>query len=107
MTRVQKSIRGTWEAEDRIELGNNRVLKVSTHKVSSGSLVTTATVHLYDGNFLSHRMFTDFSQRLMTADVRCTERNVTLQHADAMTKLGEIKEAITAWYVSKGESVPA
>ncbi len=107
MTKVQKGMRGTWEAKDSIELGNDRVLQVSTHKTSDGSLVTTATVHLRDGQFLSHRMFTDFSQRLAARMLRCTEKNVTLQHADAMRlrELTALKEAITAWYVAKGECV--
>lgn len=107
MTRVQKGMRGTWEAKDSIELGNNRVLQVSTHKVSDGSLVTSATVHLRDGAFLSHRMFTDFSQRMMTAAIRCSEKNVTEQHAQCMVKLAELKEAITVWYIAKGEAVAA
>lgn len=107
MTTVQKGLRGTWEAQDHIELGNDRVLRISTHKVSDGTLVTTATVQIRDGNFLSHRMFQDFSQRMMTADARCTEKNVAAQHAECMKKVDELKEAVTAWYVSKGEALPA
>ena len=107
MTTVQKSIRGTWEAKDSIELGNDRVLQISTHKTSDGTLVTTATVHLRDGAFLSHRMFTDFSQRMMTAKVRCTAKTVATQHADCMKRINEVHSAITAWYVSKGECIPA
>ena len=109
MTTVQKSIRGTWEAQDHIELGNDRVLRIHTHKVSDGSLVTSATVQIRDGAFLSHRMFTDFSQRLTARMLRCTEKNVTLQHADVMRlrELTALKEAVTAWYVAKGEAVVA
>ena len=101
MTVVQKSVRGTWEAQDSIELGDDRVLKFHTHKVSDGALVTTATVQLRDGRFLSHRMFTDFSQRLMTAQVRCTEKNVAAQHTEAIAKLAEIKEAVAAHYAKE------
>lgn len=100
MTVVQKSVRGTWEAQDHIELVAARVLKIHTHKVSDGTLVTTATVHQQDGNFLSHRMFTDFSQRMMTAQVRCTEKNVAAQHAAAMAKINEVHSAITVHYVN-------
>ena len=107
MTVVQKSIRGTWEAQDHIELGNDRVLRINTHKVSDGSVVTSATVQIRDGMFLSHRMFTDFSQRMMTAAIRCSEKNVTEQHAQCMVKLAELKEAITVWYIAKGEAVAA
>ena len=101
MTIVQKSIRGTWAAEDKIDLGNNQVLQISTYKVSSGALVTTATVSKRDGAFLSHRMFTDFSQRMMTAAVRCSEKNVAAQHAEAMGKLAELKEAVAAHYAKE------
>ena len=101
MTIVQKSIRGTWAADDKIELGNDQVLQVSTHKVSCGDLVTSATVSKRDGGFLSHRMFTDFSQRIMTRAVRCSEKNVAEQHAEAMTKLAELKEAIAAFYAKE------
>ena len=101
MTVVQKSIRGTWEAQDHIELGNDRVLRINTHKVSDGSIVTSATVQIRDGMFLSHRMFTDFSQRMMTADVRCSEKNVAAQHAEAMGKLVELKEAVAAHYAKE------
>ena len=107
MTVVQKSVRGTWEAQDHIELGNDRVLRINTHKTSSGEVVTTATVQLRDGMFLSHRMFTDFSQRMMTAEIRCSEKNVAAQHAECMKKLNELKEAVTAWYIAKGEALPA
>ena len=101
MTVVQKGVRGTWEAQDHIELGNDRVLRINTHKVSDGSVVTTATVQIRDGMFLSHRMFTDFSQRMMTAAVRCSEKNVAGQHAECMKKLPELKEAVAAHYAKE------
>ena len=102
MTIVQKSIRGTWAAEDKIDLGNNQVLQISTYKVSSGALVTTATVSKRDGAFLSHRMFTDFrSQRMVNAAVRCSEKNVASQHAEVMGRLAEIKEAIAEHYAKE------
>ena len=101
MTVVQKSIRGTWGAEDNLELGNGRVLRISTHKVGGGLIVSTATVLNHDGHFLSHRMFTDFSQRMMTAAVRCSEKNVAAQHAEAMGKLAELKEAVAAHYAKE------
>lgn len=105
MTRVRKDIRNNWAAEDSIDLVANRVLQIQTRKTSDGTVVTSATVHVKDGEFLSHRMFTDFSQRLMTAKIRCTEKNVTQQHAEAMTKRNELLSAVTAWYAKIGETV--
>lgn len=101
MTIVQKSIRGTWEAVDEIELGSGRVLKVSTHKVSSGDIITTATVLKREGGFLSHMMFQDFSQRLLVSAVRCTEKNVTAHHATALMQLGTVRQAIDAHYAKE------
>ena len=101
MTTVHKDIRGSWRAQNDYELGNNKVLQISTSKVSDGSIVTRATVHMHDGAFLSHRMFTDFSQCIKTSRDRCTEKNVTAQHTAAVAKLAEIKEAVTAWYAKE------
>lgn len=101
MTYLRKDIRNNWAAEDSVDLVANRVLKIQTRKTSDGTVVTSATVHVKDGNFFSHSMFTDFSQRLMTAKIRCTEKNVAQQHAEAMTKRDELLSAITAWYAEK------
>ena len=101
MAKVYKDIRNGWRAQDDYELGDKKVLQISTSKVSSGSIVTRATVHMHNGAFLSHRMFTDFSQCLKTSRDRCTEKNVAAQHAEAVGKLEEIKEAITAWYAKE------
>ena len=98
MTIINKDIRNNWHAIDSIDLVANRVLQVSTSKVSDGTIVTRASVHVKEGGFLTHRVFTDFSQRMMTAAIRCTEKNVTLQHLEAMAKINEIHSAITAHY---------
>ena len=98
MTSIRKDIRNNWRAEDSIELGSNRVLQVTTVKVSSGEIVTRASVHKRAGGFLSHMMFQDFSQCLKTSQSRCTEKNVTAQHNEAMKQIDAIKEAVTAHY---------
>ncbi len=101
MTIVQKSIRGSWEAVDELEIGSDRVLKVSTHKVSSGDIVTTATVLKRDNGFLSHMMFRDYSKRLLVSAVRCTEKNVTAHHATALMQLGTVRQAIDLHYAKE------
>ena len=105
MTTVRKGVRGTWEAEDSIDLVALRVLKIHTHKVSGGQLVTTATVHTKDNGFLSHMMYADFSHAITVSKDRCTEGNVTAQHAAAMAGINQIHSAITAHYVKKDEAV--
>jgi hypothetical protein len=104
MTFTSKDIRGNWRAEDSINLAPaGKVLQIVTNKTSDGTIVTRATVSTRDGGFLSHMMFQDFSQRLMTAKIRCTEKNVSAQHADAMARLAEVQSAVTAWYAAKQE----
>lgn len=98
MTTVYKDIRNNWSAEDNITLDDKRVLRVTTIKVSDGSIVTRATVSIREGQFMSHRMFTDFSACLKTSRNRCTEKNVVAQHEEAMTKRPELLEAVDAWY---------
>jgi hypothetical protein len=101
MTTVHKDFRGSWRAQDDYELSDKQVLQISTSKVSDGSIVTRATVHMHDGDLLSHRVFTDFSQCIKTSRDRCTAKNVATQHAAAVDKLAEIKEAVTAWYAKE------
>lgn len=105
MTLVSKDIRNNWEARDTVRLAHPWELQITTMKASDGLLVTRASVHKKEGGFNTHRMFTDFSQRLMTAKVRCTEKNVIVQHTDAMTRKEEVLEAVKAWYEAKGETV--
>lgn len=101
MTKLHKDFYKNWRAQDDYELDGGKVLQLSTSKVNGGSIVTRATVHIHDGDFLSHRMFTDFSQCIKTSRDRCTEKNVAAQHAEAVGKLAEIKEAVTAWYAKE------
>lgn len=58
-------------------------LSVSTSKVSSGSLVTSASVNTLstDGNSSMHAMFTDFNKRLLVSKPkRVTIKVVEEQH---------------------------
>ena len=98
MTTVQKDMRGNWRAKDVIQLGNNKVLEIATHKVGDGSIVTSATVNIMEGGFATHRVFTDFSKRLLTSKVRCTEKNVGSLHETCMVNVPALKEAIAAFY---------
>jgi len=103
MTTICKDIRGAWRAEDTVDLAAERVLIITTHKVSDGSIVTRASVSVRDGAFLSHRMYRDFSQCIKISRDRCTAKVVSAQHADAVAKLPELQEAVTAWYAVNRE----
>ena len=105
MTYLRKDIRGSWSAKDEIELGANRVLSISTTKVSSGAIVTRASVAVRDGAFLSHMMYRDFSKQLIVSQLRCTEKNVAAQHAEAMAQINTVHSAVTTHYAKDLETV--
>ena len=105
MTYLRKDIRGSWSAKDEIELAANRVLSISTTKVSSGAIVTRASVAVRDGAFLSHMMCRDFWKQLIVSQSRCTEKNVAAQHAEAMAQIDTVHSVVTAHYAKDLETV--
>ena len=100
MTIIRKDVRGNWKAEDDLDIGDNRRLKVSTFKDSGGYLVTTASVCTVDGMWETHKVHEDFSKRLeKSAPSRITEKAVGLQHGKH--PIESIKEEALAFYRSK------
>ena len=99
---VSKDMRGAWRAENVIELGNNRILTISTHKTFSGNLVTTATVGKREGAFVSHMMFTDFSKQCaLSKPARTTSKVVAEQHGNVMALKDDIVREAVAFYTPK------
>lgn len=103
MTTLHKDCRGNWTAEDNIALPDGRQLRLSTHKVCSGNLVTTATVGRLEGGFFSYTMYQDFSKRLATAAARCTAKVVATQHEAVLANIESLKQEIAAFYSAKVE----
>jgi hypothetical protein len=102
MTIARKDIRGNWKAEDSITLPDNQILKVSTHKVSNGSLVTSAMVGRQEGMFFSHMMWDDFNRSLIISrPAKCTSKAVETQHGAAMKDIEQVKKDVTAFYAAK------
>ena len=105
---AQKDIRGNWHLSEDIPLqgAGNRVLRLSTHKTSSGQLVTSATVGTVDRGMFSYMMYTDFNKRVMaTRPARITGKVVDAQHASAKEcYLDALLLEIAAHY--PGEMVP-
>lgn len=105
-TTIAKSARDGWGATTHSELGNDRVLEISTCKASGGALVTTAYVHIREGNFLSHRFGLagggDFSQRLQVSKVRVTENAVRAQHMANLANLATISQCAREHYARDG-----
>ena len=95
-----KDMRGNWRIEEELPLTSNRVLKISTHKVSSGALVTTAMAGKYEGPFFTYMAYQDFSNRWATSQpLRITAKVVENQHWAAMASVDEIKAAAEAHYL--------
>jgi hypothetical protein len=94
-----KDMRGNWHIEETVPLTRGRVLKISTHKVHSGALVTIATAGRVEGGFFTFMMYADFSTRwAFSQPVRVTARAVENQHWAAMASIDEIKAAAEAHY---------
>lgn len=102
MTTVYKDMRGNWQAKDTVPLECGRLLKISTHKVSSGQLVTSAQVGKQDGVFFCYMMYQDFSERLLySAPARVTSKVVEAQHAEAMAMVPSLIKSVADFYAAK------
>ena len=86
------------QAETGMDLPDNRFLKITTMKRSSGNLVTTATVGKSSGNSFSFVMFEDFNKTLLHEKVRVTEKAVKNQHDKALENLDALKAEIAEYY---------
>jgi hypothetical protein len=79
-----------WKGETQIELGDNRVLFITTSKLSSsGALRTTAMVGTVDGFSVRYVMgfgkTGDFHAVLASTQTRVTEKAVREQHQHVLT----------------------
>lgn len=98
-TFVCKNMHGNWQATSVELIAKDLQLKISTHKVYSGAVVTTATVGKIEGNFVSHVMFQDFSKTLSNSRYgRATAKVVEQQHAEEMKHYASIKTEALAHY---------
>lgn len=98
---VFKEKGGSWHAQNDFELGDNRILRISTYKTMSGTLVSTANVHLIEGSAMVHCMGKDFNKRLFVERVRCTSKAVAEQHSKALDQLEMIKAEVAEHYKEK------
>mgnify|MGYP003338701522 FL=1 len=70
-----------WTAEESVSFGDKMQLTVSTYK-RGDNLVTTARVDKVDGMFLTHRVFQDFTAKLLSMPCkRVTEKAVSQQQS--------------------------
>lgn len=107
-TFIKKDIRKNWSATSTAELGDGLFLRLATHKVSNGNLVTSASCHRVEGNFEVHKMFVDYSERLeSTRYPRTTSAVVEAQHARHVANVEVVKAKALAHYATKSADVAA
>lgn len=89
-TRIQKNLRGEWSGETTIPYKGDLKLRVVTTKRSNGNLETFVSAIKEDGGFWTHRMYADFSARVVSEKCRVTERRVTEQHQRALAQVDDM-----------------
>ena len=109
-TTIAKSKHNGWEAKTRFDIGDSRVVIITTGKHSArghaAGIAATATGYKVDRGFLSHSfvMFAndgsgDFRREvLVETDKKCTEKAVATLHAQALFKVDEVLEAAREHY---------
>lgn len=95
---TRKDYYGSWTSKSQMDLPDNHVLQIHTSKIATGLLVTTATVHKVEGTSMTFRMFQDYSKRIVSGKIRCTEKNVIEQHTVALTQLDQVLSEVNAKY---------
>ena len=80
-TYIRKDHRKRWKATTTIPLWDNVEMHISTYKTEASGLITYVSVGKNEGTFFSHMMYQDFSRPAAhNSSVRCTAKNVELQH---------------------------
>lgn len=110
ITRVAKG-RDGWTARTELDLpglskpadigmGDRPVIGLLTIATSKGrnELSSRATIGFKGDGFVTHRMFTDYSQPVASSASRCTEKAIRELHAKALDKLPDILASVAAHY---------
>jgi hypothetical protein len=85
---------GGWQARSEMDLGNGRVLSLTTKKWNS-TLKTFASVSVRNGDFLSHTIYRDFSKFVAKSTaLKVTEKAVRELHDQVTT--GPLLESLLA-----------
>lgn len=101
-TRINRDLHGAWQANTRVMLDDKNALRISTHKVSSGALVTSAThVTCDDNGFESFIVFQNFHKMVIVKRVRVTENAVKAQHDAVLLMLDSLKDEMNEYYRNK------
>lgn len=90
-----------WKSESSLPLGDKLELRVTTRKMSSGALVTSAQRYRVENGMISFMMFSDFSKTYKSTKTRCTEKSVNTQHREVMMVIDQIKSDCENFYKQK------
>ena len=100
-TSIAKTKTG-WQGNTRIDLGDDRILRIVTAKALDGSLCTTALVHRLVTEIgyraETHHARHDYGRRMLHWNVRTTEKQVRAQHQLALDMVDEMLPAIAKHY---------
>jgi len=100
-TSIAKTKTG-WQGNTRIDLGGDRILRITTSKAMDGSLSTTALVyHVVEElgyRAERHRARTDYGRRMIEWTTKTTEKQVRAQHQLALDMVDDIIPAIEKHY---------
>jgi hypothetical protein len=109
-TRMNKG-RDGWQAKTEIPLDGITItdgdkvkagiLTISTRKHSLGGLSTGCSVAFRDGNFMTHRVYTDFNANYTRdPNARCTEKAIERMHGEALADIATIESAVRDHYAA-------
>ncbi len=100
-TSITKTKMG-WQGNTRINLGEGRILRITTAKASDGSLCTTGLVHhvKQKNGYCAevHQARTDYGRRMVHWSVRVTEKQVRGQHELALDMVEDMLPDIAKHY---------
>jgi len=100
-TSIAKTKSG-WQGNTRIDLGEGRILRITTGKALDGSLATTGLVHhvKQENGYRAevHRARTDYGRRMVSWGTRVTEKQVRAQHQLALDMVDDMLPAIAKHY---------
>ena len=85
-------------------LGAGMALVVSTYKDNRGMLVTQASAHVISTmngqEFMTFRLYTDYSKPVLREKARVTEKAVREQHARALALLPTVLDDVRTHYAT-------
>ena len=99
-TKIYKNYCGRWVAESHINLANNLVLTIKTHKASDKNMILSiASVAKIDGLFLKHTLHVDYYVLVNASECnRVTKNAIEKAHIFALSYDSEVIKQVNNFY---------